>query len=138
MARPVIAMDPQADGTDPLPTGPGAYVLILELARSVPLRVATLPRIHLPPGRYAYVGSAKGPGGIRARVRRHLRRGKKRHWHIDHLTACAEVIEVVAHPDQDECDIVERLLRERGTITPVAGFGSSDCKRCAAHLVALA
>ncbi len=138
MARTVIAVGPQADGTDPLPTGPGAYVLILEVARSVPLRVATLPRIHLPPGRYAYVGSAKGTGGIRARVRRHLRTHKKAHWHVDHLTAAAPVVEILAYPDADECDVVERLLRRRRTMTPVAGFGSSDCKRCAAHLLALA
>ncbi len=137
MARSAITVRPQTDGTDPLPAVPGAYVLILEIARAVPLRVATLARIHLPPGRYAYVGSAKGAGGIRARVRRHLRTPKKAHWHVDQLTATASVVEVVAHPGARECDIVERLMRRRGTTTPVAGFGSSDCKRCAAHLVAL-
>ena len=137
MARSAITVRPQTDGTDPLPAGPGAYVLILDIPRSVPLRITTLPRIHLPPGRYAYVGSAKGPGGIRARVRRHLRTPKKAHWHVDHLTASASVVEILAHPGADECDIVERLLRGRGTTTPVAGFGSSDCKRCVAHLLAL-
>lgn len=138
MARSVITVRPLTDGTDPLPAGPGAYVLILDIPRSVPLRINTLPRIHLPPGRYAYVGSAKGPGGIRARVRRHLRRRKKAHWHVDHLTAAGSVVEVLAHPDADECDIVDRLLRDPGTTIPVAGFGSSDCKRCTAHLVAFA
>ncbi len=138
MPRSAITVRPQTDGTDALPAAQGAYVLILEAERSVPLRVATLPRIHLPPGRYAYVGSANGAGGIRARVRRHLRPHKKAHWHVDHLTASATVIEVVAYPDADECDVVDRLLRRRGATTPVAGFGSSDCKRCASHLVALA
>ena len=138
MAGPVITVRPETDGTEPLPTGPGAYVLILDVERSLPLRVATLPRIHLPPGRYAYVGSAKGPGGIRARVRRHLKQDKKRHWHVDHLTAGARVDEVIAHPGAEECDLVDRLLAKRGATSPVAGFGSSDCKRCASHLVALA
>jgi len=110
---------------------------MLDLGRAVPLRISTLPRIHLPPGRYAYVGSAKGSGGIRARVRRHLGAHKKVHWHVDHLTAVASVTEVLAYPDGHECDIVERLLRRRRTTTPVVGFGSSDCKRCAAHLLAL-
>ncbi len=138
MSRSAIKVRPQTDGTEPLPAGPGAYVLMLDLERSVPIRIATLPRIHLPPGRYAYVGSAKGKGGIRARVRRHLRTPKKVHWHVDHLTAAGSVVEVLAYPDMDECDVVERMLRRRRTTTPVAGFGSSDCKRCAAHLLALA
>jgi len=137
MPKSAITVRPQTDGTEPLPAEPGAYVLMLDLAQSVPLRIATLPRIHLPPGRYAYVGSAKGSGGIRARVRRHLGAHKKIHWHVDHLTAVASVTEVLAYPDGNECDIVERLLRRRQAMTPVAGFGNSDCKRCAAHLLAL-
>ncbi len=138
MPRSAITVRPQTDGTEALPAGPGAYVLMLDLGRSVPLRAATLPRIHLPPGRYAYVGSAKGAGGIRARVQRHLRTHKKAHWHVDHLTAAASMVEILAYPDADECDVVEQLLRRRRATTPVAGFGSSDCKRCAAHLLALA
>jgi Uri superfamily endonuclease len=136
MARTGITVRPLTDGTDKLPAGPGAYMLMLDIPRSVPLRITTLPRIHLPPGRYAYVGSAKGPGGIRARVRRHLRTPKKAHWHVDQLTAAGAVVEVTAHAEAHECDIVDRLLRRKGTITPVAGFGSTDCKRCKAHLIA--
>jgi Uri superfamily endonuclease len=102
---------------DDLPAAPGAYVLMLELRRPVRLAIATLPATTLPPGRYAYAGSARGPGGIRARVRRHLRKDKKPHWHIDRLAD---------------------LLRVPGASVPVPGFGSSDCRRCAAHLVALA
>ncbi len=112
-------------------------MLILDVERALPLRVATLPRIHLPPGRYAYVGSAKGAGGIRARVRRHLRVDKKLRWHVDHLTAVARVVEIAAHPGADECDIVDALVARRRARMPVAGFGSSDCRRCASHLVAL-
>ena len=137
MPRSTFTIHPDTDGTDSLPAGPGAYVLILEVERALPVRIAKLPRIHLPPGRYAYVGSAKGPGGIRARIRRHLRPRKKAHWHVDHLTAAAAVSAVVVHPGAEECDIVDGLLAEHGTTTPVEGFGSSDCKRCAAHLLAL-
>lgn len=121
-----------------LPTGPGAYVLMFDLEWSMPLRIVTLPRIHLPPGRYAYVGSAKGRGGIRSRVRRHLRTHKKAHWHVDHLTTAASIVEILGFPDADECAVVEWLLRRPRTTTPVAGFGSTDCKRCEAHLLALA
>ena len=137
MTKSAIKVRPDIDGTESLPGAPGAYVLMLDLGRAVPLRISTLPRIHLPPGRYAYVGSAKGSGGIRARVRRHLGARKKIHWHVDHLTSAAQIVEVLAYPDANECDIVERLSRRRRSSTPVAGFGSSDCKRCAAHLLAL-
>ena len=138
MLRSAITVRPQTNGMEEVPIGPGAYVLMLDLERSVPIRIVTLPRIHLPPGRFAYVGSAKGRGGMRARVQRHLRMPKKAHWHIDHLTKAASIVEILAFPDADECDVVERLLRRRRTTTPVAGFGSSDCKRCEAHLLALA
>ena len=137
MRKSAIKVRPETDGTESLPARPGAYVLMLDLGKAVPLRIATLPRIHLPPGRYAYVGSAKGPGGIRARVRRHLGAEKKIHWHVDHLTSVAKIVEAQAYPDESECDIVERLSRRRRSSTPVAGFGSSDCKRCVAHLLAL-
>lgn len=130
-------MTSRAD-VDGLPVGPGAYVLMLELRRPLRLAIATLPATTLPPGRYAYAGSARGPGGIRARVHRHLKKDKKAHWHIDRLTARARVIEVVAYPDGDECARLADLLRAPGASIPVLGFGSSDCRRCAAHLVALA
>ena len=45
----------------------------------------------LAPGCYVYAGSARGPGGIRARVRRHLRPDKTPHWHIDQVTAYAKL-----------------------------------------------
>ena len=138
MLRSAITVRPQTNGMEEVPVGSGAYVLMLDLERSVPLRIVTLPRIHLPPGRYAYVGSAKGRGGMRARVRRHLRTPKKPHWHIDHLTNAASLVEILAFPDADECDVVEQLLRRGRTTAPVVGFGSSDCKRCEAHLLALA
>jgi Uri superfamily endonuclease len=55
-------------------TAAGAYLLLLNVV--VPLCV-TLPRrapASLPAGRYLYAGSAHGPGGLRARLARHLRR----------------------------------------------------------------
>ncbi|MFO8145391.1 MAG: DUF123 domain-containing protein, partial [Candidatus Syntrophosphaera sp.] len=40
------------------------------------------------------VGSARGPGGLAARIARHQREPKPRHWHIDYLRAHAELIAV--------------------------------------------
>ncbi len=49
---------------EPVPSETGAYVLIIELTAPLEIDVATLPRAVLPAGRYAYCGSAYGPGGL--------------------------------------------------------------------------
>ncbi|MGE5612498.1 MAG: DUF123 domain-containing protein, partial [Bacillota bacterium] len=60
-----------------IPATPGAYVLVIRLDRAA---------AGLPAGRYLYCGSARGPGGLRARVGRHMRKGKVVRWHVDRLT----------------------------------------------------
>lgn len=116
---------------------PGAYVLIIESRRPIPVAIGSLIDTVLPPGRYAYAGSARGPGGIRARVARHLRKDKKPHWHIDRLTTVANITEVRTYPGGDECRLVAGLMAQPGARHPIPNFGSSDCRNCASHLVAL-
>jgi Uri superfamily endonuclease len=107
-----------------LPAEPGAYVLLIRLE---------LAAAGLPPGRYLYCGSARGPGGLRARLGRHLRRGKSIRWHVDRLTEAGEALGAWVFPGGDECALVAAL----GHLpVPIRGFGSSDCRRCAAHLLA--
>jgi histidyl-tRNA synthetase len=120
-----------------IPAAPGAYVLIVDLARPVALDIATLPGVVLPAGRYAYCGSAYGPGGMRARIGRHQRRDKTVRWHIDRLTAAGRIVAVHAEPEGVECDLFARLLSAPGATVPLAGFGSSDCSLCPAHLARL-
>ncbi|MDP6787263.1 MAG: DUF123 domain-containing protein [Rhodospirillales bacterium] len=115
----------------------GAYALLIEVSRPFAPPIRRLAKPSLPAGRYLYVGSANGPGGIRARVRRHLRRGKKRHWHVDHLTKAFGVSAAVTVAGGDECAILALARRWPGVGVPVLGFGSSDCRRCPAHLVSL-
>lgn len=119
---------------NPIPDAPGAYALILRLARETRLDIASLDRPALPIGLYLYAGSAWGPGGIRARVGRHLRRGKARVWHVDHLTEVAAIEDVVAFPGGRECAIVAAAT---GASVPIVRFGASDCRRCEAHLLAV-
>ena len=119
---------------NPMPDAPGAYALILRLARETRLDIASLGRPVLPAGLYLYAGSAWGPGGIRARVSRHLRKDKARVWHIDHLAETATVEDVVAFPGGRECAIVAAAT---GASVPIARFGASDCRRCEAHLLAV-
>jgi len=118
-----------------LPRESGAYVLLIELAAPFTGRFASQD-FTLPQGRFAYCGSANGPGGIAARVARHFRRDKKPHWHVDQLTIAARHITARAFPAGSECALVAKLLAA-GATTPLPGFGSSDCRRCAAHLLAI-
>lgn len=129
-ARPVWR-DAAAD----LPALPGAYLLACETTQPVRLP----PRFGgvLPAGCYVYAGSARGPGGIRARGGRHLRRGKAVRWHIDWITECADTIRVLAVVGGDECALAQAVAAIAGATVPVAGFGSSDCRRCPAHLLAI-
>ena len=128
----VFAVDP-----DTLPATQGAYLLILELARPLRLRIATLGRPELPPGRYCYAGSARGPGGLGARVRRHARPAGPIHWHVDHLARAATRAGFWAVPGVTECALAEIVREIPGARIPVPGFGSSDCRSCPAHLIAL-
>lgn len=120
-----------------LPSGSGAYALYFRIDDRITLPIARLNDPVLEPGTYVYAGSAFGPGGIRARVGRHLRADKKPHWHIDHLSARVACVEVRTYPGGRECSLVAMLISD-GAVVPVAGFGSSDCRDCAAHLVRLA
>ena len=122
---------------EPIPHDPGAYLLLIELAAPLALEFPRLGAATLAPGRYAYGGSAYGPGGLKARIGRHLRRNKSPRWHVDRLTAAGRVIGVRPVPGGRECALVRDLLRVPGASVPVPGFGSSDCRGCPAHLVRL-
>lgn len=120
---------------DAFPNAPGTYVLWLRIATSLMLQVGRLGTFEWSPGFYAYVGSAHGPGGLRARLRRHLRTEKTRHWHIDALTTTVPVngLWFVESLERLECRWVAQFAAQEGVIMPVAGFGASDCA-CDTHL----
>jgi Uri superfamily endonuclease len=122
---------------DAFPALPGAYVLVIDLARPLAFASAATGPVVLAPGRYAYCGSARGPGGLRARIGRHLRSDKRVHWHIDRLTAAGRIVVVSARPDARECAWLEALLALPGVTIPAPRFGATDCRRCPAHLVAV-
>lgn len=87
------------------------------------------------PGFYAYVGSALGPGGLKARVNRHLQPAARLHWHIDYLRQQTEWAAVwYAYGSvRQECAWAAAFSSLRGSTIPLRGFGSSDCG-CPAHL----
>lgn len=120
-----------------LPIEPGAYLLMINLVMPVQLPPRFRDR-HLPGGHYIYAGSAYGPGGIRARCGRHLGRPSKRRWHIDWLTSVASNLQAIPFPGGSECDLIDGLLKRPDIDYPIAGFGSTDCRRCTAHLLRVA
>ena len=123
----------EADNADSLPAAGGAYALVIDLHRPLTLGQTW----QLDEGRVLYAGSANGPGGIRARVRRHLKGAKTVRWHVDRLTNAFGVAMAVALPGMSECAIVDAARAWSGVTVPAPGFGSSDCRTCPAHLVSL-
>ena len=120
---------------DHLPPEPGTYLLALAAAGPVTVTVGRLGRLTSAATRFLYVGSAHGPGGLRARVARHLRGGGRRHWHIDYLRPHVTPYAVwyVVDPVRHEHAWAAALAALPGLAIPLPGFGSSDC-RCSTHL----
>ena len=112
----------------------GAYTLLVHLphACEIEIRGKSWP---LAAGWHIYVGSAHGPGGMRARLRRHFRPNKIAHWHIDRLTMVADRLLALWLADGTECDIVARLAGSGWFRNVLPGFGSSDCTVCRSHLL---
>ena len=125
---------------DELPRLPGSYALHLLLPQAARLRVGRLGWCDFAAGHYVYAGSALGPGGLRARLGRHLRGGSRLHWHIDTLRAVCQVSGYYFEPGSQplECTWSRRIAGLGCVSVPVPGFGASDCRSgCAAHLVYL-
>ena len=120
-------------------TVPGSYVLVFHLDGAARIEVGKLGTFSFPAGYYCYVGSARGPGGLRARLARHLHQQKKLHWHVDYLLGRASVVEIWHSPSRErlECLWAQALLALPAAQPAVPGFGSSDCS-CLTHLLYLA
>lgn len=117
----------------------GTYVLALWLGSPRTVVTGRLGEFEFPAGWFLYVGSALGPGGLRARVTRHwrhLKAGKRAHWHIDYLREHAVWGGAWACESGPglECRWAAalRLLPGSGVVAP--GFGASDCL-CPTHLI---
>lgn len=120
----------------------GAYVLCINIEAPLALDVGALGPIHLPAGRYAYVGSARS--GVAARVARHTRLAEQKagkvHWHIDYLLLDPHVrLEHAMQLENGiECRISRRIASMQAVSAPVSGFGASDCRsHCPAHFYLL-
>ena len=114
---------------------PGTYALVLRATQQKNVQVGRLGKLAMQQGFYVYIGSALGPGGLKARVGRHLRPAARPHWHIDYLRRETEWVAVwyAYVVSRRECAWADAFSNLRGSKIPLFGFGSSDC-RCSAHL----
>ncbi len=150
----------QAEGALP---AAGVYVLWLWLPTTAHLPRPLTGGSLLPPGLYAYVGSAQR--GLASRLRRHVLGPPRTFWHIDHLRRLAQVVGVDVRPGaprSDECWLAARLAEAAGAVAGAhardnaeewaggpaedpptrpnlagsrpPGFGAGDC-RCPGHLI---
>jgi Uri superfamily endonuclease len=114
-----------------LPEDKGTYILIASVAQMKRLEIGSLGAFDIVPGFYAYVGSAFGAGGLRARVGHHLESTAAPHWHIDYLLGIAEPVEVwfSTASQKLECHWAGLFEKASNFRTPIARFGSSDYHR---------
>lgn len=113
----------------------GSYALILRAFVDRVVRIGRIGHLSVAPGFYVYVGSAFGPGGVRARVAHHMGIAQKRHWHIDYLRrwALPEEAWYTHDPCPREHDWANLFRQSAGASEPLHGFGTSDCQ-CRSHL----
>lgn len=119
----------------------GTYMLIIDIGDDLNIKVGCLGRCELKKGTYIYIGSARGPGGLKARINRHLKLNKKVKWHIDYLTVNPTVkIRAAVYLKSRavlETIIAKKLLSNNAFEGVIKGFGCTDRKGNYTHLYRL-
>ena len=112
----------------------GTYAIIMELISDKRISVGKLGKINFKKGYYLYVGS--GQNSLETRIARHLKKRKKKFWHIDYLLSQweARIKEVwVANDRKIECLTARKMLEGVNAPLVARKFGSRDCS-CPTHL----
>ncbi len=116
----------------------GTYILFTFLRDRIDVKIRDR-KVTISTGYYVYIGSAFGAGGLASRLHRHLRKKKKRYWHIDQITT-SEFCEIqsigIIIDKKMECEVSEKISKI-GIIELINGFGNSDCNSCQSHLYKL-
>ena len=112
----------------------GIYVLIIQVGEDISVDVGALGERVFEKGLYAYVGSAQA--NLEQRVKRHLRREKKKFWHIDYLLdkPASKIIKVFYKKagKLEECETasiiapIASVRRGRSTVSVHSGLPASS------------
>ena len=108
----------------------GSYVLLIELKKNKQIIIGKQGEFFFKKGFYVYVGSALN--GVEHRIQRHLRKQKKKHWHIDYLLTKSTIryVFVQEKSSRQECYLAHHFEKKCQSIP---SFGCSDCS-CTSHL----
>ena len=119
-----------ADKTEAVHRDSGIYMILSKLDHCR-IEIGALGEIDFDGGWYVYTGSALK--GLGSRVRRHLAKRKKKHWHMDYLSSAASHMKgFPIYTTRDlECSLAADLKRIADN--RIQGFGCSDCS-CDSHL----
>jgi endonuclease-3 len=104
------------------------YILYVYLCNSRFIKIGKLGKFYFRKGYYVYVGSAKR--NLHRRIDRHLRKKKKKFWHIDYFLQYTDIKKVWI---SDFSEVKTAELLSQIMKIPVLGFGSSD-KNSRSHL----
>ncbi|RLG81578.1 MAG: DUF123 domain-containing protein [Thermoprotei archaeon] len=120
-----------------LPDKPGVYVLVVKVREDATVTVRSSRVFGIPRGIYLYIGSARGIGGLKSRVLRHVRGAKSMFWHIDYLlahpsTSIAGVYYAVVGKSSDYESMLSSIMARE--FNGIKGFGCSDKKKDYSHL----
>jgi Uri superfamily endonuclease len=110
----------------------GIYCLLISLHEDKTLMVGKRRQYHFQRGNYVYIGSALN--NLEKRLARHLKKNKKKHWHIDYLLEYANIVDVITFTTTQkiECQVA-RLIAALPNSKAIPQFGCSDCT-CISHL----
>ncbi len=108
----------------------GSYMLIIRLDSEITISYGR-SAVSLDAGVYGYVGSARGTGGIRGRVCRHVLRKR---WHVDGLILAGRRVGACWSLELDELALAFLIANKFPQAAPE--FGNTDTKG-PSHLFAL-
>jgi Uri superfamily endonuclease len=112
---------------------PGTYILLLHLRRTALVQICRTRVVRAAAGFYAYVGSALGPGGLAARLKRYSSGISCKHWHIDYILPHGNLVGALVVEDVQRHECAWASWVSRTAVSCVEGFGASDCS-CKGHL----
>jgi len=117
-----------------IPTDLGTYIIVAYCSNPSEIIVGAKGPVRLKRGYYYYVGSAFGPGGLRARLKHHLSTSPKPFWHFDYLKQGLKLESILFSTEAKplEHQWAQYIANLQEIYVPIKRMGASDC-RCPSH-----